>query len=71
MKPTCLSCKYYRVADSLSGTCQVLARETGDKNAERPMVRADDSCEKWIDSGQQYYVRLGWIKSQKEKTASQ
>ncbi len=64
METTCLSCKFYKVEDALSGFCRVIVRETGDRNAERPMVRADHACDKWVDSGQQYYIRLGWIKAQ-------
>ncbi len=64
METTCLSCKFYKVEDAVSGVCRVLVKETGNRDAERPMVRADGACDKWVDSGQQYYIRLGWIRSQ-------
>ncbi|MFP7755922.1 hypothetical protein ACLG6S_14945 [Thermodesulfobacteriota bacterium B35] len=64
METTCLSCKFYKVEDALSGFCRVAVKETGDRDAERPMVRADNGCDKWVDSGQQYYIRLGWIRAQ-------
>ena len=22
-----------------------------------------DLCERWVDSGQQYYIRVGWLKN--------
>jgi len=27
----------------------------------------DDICERWQNSGQQYYIRVGWLKSEKAK----
>jgi len=63
MKSTCISCKYYKIEDALSGYCRVESRESGDRSAHNPMVRQDDSCRKWLDCGQQYYIRLGWIKA--------
>ena len=36
---------------------------SGNRKAEKPMVQADSSCEKWIDCGQTYFIRLGWIKN--------
>ncbi len=71
MEATCLSCKFYKVEDALSGFCRVIVRETGNRDAEKPMVRADSACDKWVDSGQQYYIRLGWIRAQEEKAVSE
>ncbi len=34
-------------------------------------VKIDFSCEQWQDCGQQYYIRLGWIKGQAAKTNQQ
>ena len=67
MKSTCMSCKFFKIEDSMSGYCKIQARETGDKNTLKPMVKHDDSCDRWIDCGQQYFIRLGWVKSQNEK----
>jgi len=66
MKTTCLRCHYYKVADVESGYCKVLVKETGDREAARPRVAADHCCEKWEDCGQNYYIRLGWIKARIE-----
>lgn len=63
---TCLSCKKFRLEDPYSGLCRL------DSSAEHyPMKRTDDSCERWQDGGQQYYIRTGWIKRAlaKEKEA--
>ena len=67
MKSTCMKCKFFKIEDSTSGYCNVQARETGDKNADKPMVKQVDSCDKWADCGQQYYIRLGWVKAQNQK----
>ena len=68
MEKICLSCEYYRVKDVESGICRVLVKETGDRNADKPRVLAESTCGKWADSGQQYYIRKGWIRGQQEKT---
>ncbi len=67
MEKICLSCEFYRVGDVESGFCRVLVRETGRRDAEKPRVLAGHSCAKWADSGQQYYIRKGWIRGQLEK----
>ena len=65
MDRTCLSCKFFRLEDIFSGRCRVDKPELG---ADRlPLVRSEDSCSRWVDCGQQYYIRLGWIKSTKQK----
>jgi len=35
-----------------------------------PVKTTEETCEKWIDGGHQYHIRLGWIKKtlEKEKT---
>jgi len=59
---TCLNCKTFRLEDTLSGICRV------NKTVERyPMKSIKDSCEQWVDAGQQYYIRQGWIKKALEK----
>jgi hypothetical protein len=60
----CMSCKFFSMKNSTVGICRVLSRESGDKNAPKPEVQVTQTCEKWQDCGQQYYIRLGWIKSQ-------
>jgi len=64
-----MNCKYYKIEDEHSGYCRftVLAKNV-DKKAARP-VRMDDFCEEWKDCGQQYYIRLGWLKARKDKAA--
>lgn len=64
MKSTCMNCKFFKIEDSMSGYCRVKIRETCNKKADKPMVRQNDVCNKWADCGQQYYIRLGWVKSQ-------
>ena len=59
---TCLNCKVFRLVDTQSGICRV------DKTVEHyPMKGVKDSCELWVDAGQQYHIRLGWIKKTSEK----
>ena len=66
MKSTCMSCKFFKIEDPHSGFCRVLTKGSGAKQAARPMVKQDDSCKNWEDCGQQYFIRLGWVKSQKK-----
>lgn len=56
----CLNCKFYR----LNGVEQGICRVDKDKSNEYPTKQNDDICTRWLDSGQQYYIRLGWIKAQ-------
>lgn len=59
---TCLNCRKFRLEDTQSGVCRL------DKTVEHyPMKSIEDSCEKWEDAGQQYHIRLGWIKKTLEK----
>lgn len=70
MKTTCMTCKYYKIEDALSGYCRFTSpKEAGKSRKDRPMVRQDHSCQEWRDCGQQYYIRLGWLKSRKDKGA--
>ena len=62
-----MRCKFFKIEDTVSGYCRVNIHETGDKNAPRAIVKQDDSCNKWADCGQNYYIRLGWVKSQEGK----
>ena len=63
LKKICLRCKYYRLSDELSGICRVNKEGKG----KYPLTRNEDSCDKWSDCGQQYFIRTGWIKAQKAK----
>lgn len=60
VKNNCLRCKFYRLKDADYGICRV------DKQTDReyPKKLNDDNCSRWKDSGQQYYIRVGWIKAQ-------
>jgi len=54
---SCLNCKKFRLVDTESGVCRV------DKTVENyPVKGLKDNCKQWIDAGQQYYIRQGWIK---------
>ena len=66
MKKTCMNCKFYKIDDEFSGYCRVGTKNDNSGAVQREMVRQDHSCQKWIDCGQQYYIRLGWIKAHKK-----
>jgi len=55
----CLRCKYFRLETVEAGLCRV------DKNTDKnyPAMDKNDHCPRWRDCGQQYYIRLGWIKA--------
>jgi len=67
MKPTCLNCKFLKIIDTKSGHCRVENKKNSDRKHHKPTVALDDSCEMWEDSGQQYYIRIGWLKSQENE----
>lgn len=67
VKKMCLSCKYFRLVDELSGICRV----DKSKKDNYPRVLNEDLCDKWKDCGQQYYIRTGWIKARKSKGQGQ
>lgn len=54
----CLSCKFFRLQDPESGICRV----DRDTDRDYPQKVKGDSCSRWLNCGQQYYIRLGWIK---------
>ena len=58
IKQNCLTCKYYRLIESDSGVCRV------DKSIKPnyPETKNEESCGKWNDCGQHYFIRVGWIK---------
>ncbi|KGO35595.1 MAG: hypothetical protein WBN83_02460 [Desulfoprunum sp.] len=64
IRKDCLHCKYYRLDDIFSGVCRV------EKMDIYPLKRNEDTCPSWRDCGQQYYIRLGWIKAKKEAALS-
>jgi hypothetical protein len=55
----CLSCKYFRLESVGNGICRV----DKDRDKNYPVTGKDDNCAKWQDCGQQYFIRLGWLKS--------
>ncbi len=59
----CLNCKYYKIQDAETGLCRVEVLTAGNRDGQKPRVQADNSCSKWVNCGQGYYVRLGWIKN--------
>lgn len=61
VKKHCLSCKFFRLQNTESGICRVEKMAAADY----PMKHTDQLCGKWHDSGQQYFIRVGWIKAQK------
>ena len=68
MKRICLTCSFYRLEDRYSGRCRV-GRGAVPVDA-YPLVRHEDSCGKWKDAGQNYYIRRGWLRKQAEKPAA-
>lgn len=64
-KKICLSCHYYRLTQKELGLCRF------DKTvAEYPQKLTEESCEKWRDGGQQYFIRVGWIKAREQEKES-
>lgn len=63
MRKECLKCKWLKLETTESGICR---KEKG-KDAPRPVVKVSDSCGDWQDAGQQYHIRMGWLKNQKKK----
>ncbi len=57
-KKTCLGCKYFRLEDIHSGICRV------EKDRRPyPVKLHGDLCPRWTGCGQQYFIRLGWMRS--------
>lgn len=61
----CLSCKFYRPDDEVTGRCRVDKGSVDHRPY--PIMKHEDICDKWMDAGQNYYIRVGWVKSVKEK----
>jgi hypothetical protein len=56
----CLRCKFLRLRDDAGGLCR-FSKVTG--TTPPPTVALAYSCEHWQDGGQQYYIRLGWLRA--------
>lgn len=61
----CLRCKNFRLVDESIGKC----KQKVDGVTVRTEKGLEESCENWQDSGQQYYIRLGWLKNKKSEQA--
>jgi hypothetical protein len=46
----------------------VEALTSGNRKTKKAKVQSEDSCEKWADCGQTYYIRLGWIKNNSKQS---
>lgn len=60
VKEQCLSCKFYQLQETDIGLCRV---DKGGKVGEYPSKHPTEHCPKWRDGGQQYFIRVGWIKA--------
>jgi hypothetical protein len=60
-KRVCLSCKHYRPTDETVGRCR-LDRDTIDPTT-YPVMTHEDCCESWRDVGQNYHIRIGWVRA--------
>jgi len=58
VEKNCLSCKYFRLESVEKGICRV----DKDRDKKYPVKHNNDDCARWEDCGQQYFIRLGWIK---------
>lgn len=65
MGKKCLKCKFFKVDDMQSGVC----RKIKGRDAPRPFKRHEDTCVDWLDAGQQYSIRKGWLQAQQKKEA--
>lgn len=65
LEKVCLSCVNFRPQNTETGICRL------DKslNPDYPVKGHGENCEEWKTCGQQYYIRIGWVKKQKEKSA--
>ena len=69
LQKICLSCQKFRPENTEGGICRL------DKGLfpDYPRKRHEDNCDHWRTSGQQYYIRVGWLKRQQgeEKACSE
>ncbi|MDO8945780.1 MAG: hypothetical protein Q7U88_01340 [Desulfocapsaceae bacterium] len=61
-KKICLSCRNFSLQDTQSGACKVVKGL-----ATYPLKATEDTCDQWLDCGQQYFIRTGWIKGRLAK----
>lgn len=59
----CLACIFYRLTDVAVGNC----KEDKTLRPNYPVKNPQECCDKWQDAGQQYYIRLGWLKNKKKE----
>ena len=64
----CLRCSHYRPVDESIGRCRL--NRGSIEPADYPRMRHEDSCDSWKDAGQQYYIRLGWVKNRRNSEGS-
>ena len=57
----CLSCKFFRLKDVQTGICRINKK----LDPVCPAKQIEDCCDKWKNCGQQYFIRLGWLKNKK------
>lgn len=62
LQKACLSYKRFRPTSVKEGICRL------DKSLSPnyPVMKHGENCDKWETCGQQYYIRLGWVKKQEE-----
>jgi len=61
-KKNCLSCRHFSLQEIDAGVCKVVKEPAG-----YPVKAIDDACDRWLDCGQHYFIRTGWIKSRLAK----
>ena len=65
LEKKCMSCQHYRPVDVTGGLC----RHDRSLAPDYPVKAHGDCCDHWKTSGQQYYIRAGWLKKQLEAAA--
>lgn len=58
----CLRCNYFRLNSTTRGLCR---KEKNDTGAYVEKLTTDQ-CTFWLDCGQNYFIRKGWIKNQEQ-----
>lgn len=66
LEKKCLCCLYFRTKNLNHGTCRLDKTTAPDY----PLVALEDFCKHWKTSGQQYYIRAGWLKRQRKEQMS-
>ena len=62
LEKICLSCQYFRPKSVDAGVCRLQRSLFPDY----PVKGFTENCEEWKTSGQQYYIRVGWLRRQRE-----